>query len=75
MKGHNENPDGGYDHFHESGRRAPHQGRLVQSVGDRRAPNSGPGGMGQGPSGRKPEMKPMPVTAGKAIPGGSEGGV
>lgn len=70
MAGHNDNPDGGYEHFHELGRLKPHKGAAVKSIGDRRAPNSGPGGMGMGPAGKMPEHKPMPVQ--QNVPGGSE---
>jgi len=31
-KGQNENPDGGYSHFHESGQKSPHGGKLVGHV-------------------------------------------
>jgi hypothetical protein len=66
----NENPDSGYDHFHHFGRKSPHQGKVVEPIGDRRAPNSGPGGIGMGPKGMQPDMKPMPVQ--QNVPGGSE---
>lgn len=66
----NESPDSGYEHFHPLGRKAPHMGRVVEPIGEHRAPNSGPGGMGMGPKGKAVEMKPMPVQ--QNVPGGSE---
>lgn len=48
--GHNENPDGGYAHFHESGTKAPHGGKLVGHVPTAAA--------GHGKSGVAPESKP-----------------
>jgi hypothetical protein len=52
----NENPDSGYSHFHPHGEKAPL--KLVKPMPDRRAANSGPGGMGKGP---KVSMPPMPA--------------
>lgn len=54
---HNDNPDGGYDHFHGSGKKSPHAGKLVDSVGDRKARPQG--SMDQAPSGKTPIMKDM----------------
>jgi hypothetical protein len=55
----NDNPDGGYDHFHEHGTKSP--GKLVKGMPDKRAPNSGPGGMGKGPTGKPPGLPSMPT--------------
>ncbi len=39
---HNDNPDSGYEHFHPSGKRSPHMGKLVDPLGGgRKAPDSG----------------------------------
>jgi hypothetical protein len=68
MAGHND--DGGYSHFHKGGTKSPHQGKLVEGIGEKRAPNSGPGGMGEGPKGRMPPPgKPQPMQ--RKVPGGS----
>ena len=39
------NEDGGYQHFHEHGRKTP--GALVKGFPDKRAGNSGPHNMGK----------------------------
>lgn len=39
---HNDNPDSGYEHFHASGKKSPHQGKLVDPLGGgHKAPDSG----------------------------------
>ena len=42
--GHNSNPDSGYDHFHELGKKKP----PGWSIPDKKAPDSGPGGLTSG---------------------------
>jgi hypothetical protein len=72
MAGHNE--DGGYDHFHHMGRKSPHQGKLVEPVGFKKAPDSGPGGMGKTGEGKDPGVKPMNIQ--RKVPGsGGPGGI
>jgi len=72
---HNTNPDGGYEHFHGSGRKSPHQGKLVEGIGEKRAKNSGTDWKtGQGID---PGTKPMNVqrnVPGSGGPGGIVGG-
>lgn len=38
-KNENESPDSGYDHFHEHGRKAPHQ--LAKGIAEKHADHSG----------------------------------
>jgi hypothetical protein len=67
-KNENENPDGGYEHFHEHGTRAPH--KLVKAFPDKRAAHSGPHTMGK-PKGVEPDEELPPMGGG---PGGNTGG-
>lgn len=63
----NETPDGGYSHFLPHGMKAPHQGKLVDKIGDKRAMNSGSnwqGPLGVDPVGKMPGQKNVPGSGG-----------
>lgn len=73
---HNDNPDSGYEHFHTSGRKSPHMGKLVDPLGGgHKAPDSGT--KWRSDPGKDPNTKPMNLqrnVAGSGGPGGIVGG-
>lgn len=72
--GHNDNPDGGYEHFHSAGKKSPHNGKLVDALGGGRKAKDQGGSFGSTGPGKDPGIKQMPLQ--RNVPGsGGPGGI
>lgn len=71
---HNDAPDSGYEHYHPAGKKSPHNGKLVEPVGFKKAKDSG-GTFGSTGPGKdvNPPMNIQRNVAGSGGPGGIVG--